>query len=187
MTKEELLEMVNATISGNGKQEITGQSLNLALTEIINAMGTGNGGNSEIVYFLPSNLASQPESADPSPLSTEEDILNELVQKNIELYQKLSNAHHEGKSIQVCTDLSFFYTYDYDYTMTVIIPSTIVSSIVTARPMSTDPSNYYADGEVAILIIPQRSDTISDIVGTQVDFWLLPNGFVEPVYTGLPS
>jgi hypothetical protein len=55
MTKEELLEMVNATISGNGKQEIAGNSLNLALTEIINAMGTGSGGGGLIVHYLPRN------------------------------------------------------------------------------------------------------------------------------------
>ena len=175
MTKEELLEMVNATISGNGKQEITGQSLNLALTEIVNAMGTGSGSNSEMVYFLPSYLAAGPESADPSPLSTE-DTLNELVQKNIELYQKLSNAFHEGKSIQVCTDLSFFI-YTQGYTITAAIPSTVMSSIVTAGPMSTNPRDYYAEGELSILIIPQNSMATS-IIGEQADFWLLPNGFV---------
>lgn len=51
MTKEELLEMVDATINENGTRNITGKALNLALTEIINAMGTGNGGGALTIYF----------------------------------------------------------------------------------------------------------------------------------------
>lgn len=50
MSKEELLEMVNATISENGKREITGKALNLALTQIIEAMGESSGGGVTI-YF----------------------------------------------------------------------------------------------------------------------------------------
>lgn len=43
MTKEELIEMIDATINENGSRGITGKALNLALTEIVNAMGTGSG------------------------------------------------------------------------------------------------------------------------------------------------
>lgn len=43
MTKEELIEMIDATINENGSRNITGKALNLALTEIVNAMGSGGG------------------------------------------------------------------------------------------------------------------------------------------------
>lgn len=76
MTKEELLEMVNATITGNGKQEITGQSLNLALTEIINAMGTGSGGGGLIVHYLPRDIGTQ-WVWDDSGNFTIQDLLND--------------------------------------------------------------------------------------------------------------
>lgn len=51
MTKEELIEMIDATINENGSRSITGKALNLALTEIVNAMGTGSGGGSLTLYF----------------------------------------------------------------------------------------------------------------------------------------
>lgn len=51
MTKEELIEMIDATINENGSRNITGKTLNLALTEIVNAMGTGSGSGSLTLYF----------------------------------------------------------------------------------------------------------------------------------------
>ena len=51
MTKEELIEMIDATINENGSRSITGKALNLALTEIVNAMGTGSGSGSLTLYF----------------------------------------------------------------------------------------------------------------------------------------
>lgn len=50
MSKDELLEMVENTITTNGAKEITGASLNAALTSIIEAMGTGGGASVELVY-----------------------------------------------------------------------------------------------------------------------------------------
>lgn len=38
MTKEELIDLIDNTINTNGEKAITGQSLNLALKEIIDAM-----------------------------------------------------------------------------------------------------------------------------------------------------
>ena len=75
MTKEELLEMVNSTISGNGKQEITGKSLNLALTEIINSMGTGGGGL--VVHYLPNDMPTQATFGDKYVRFTIDDLLND--------------------------------------------------------------------------------------------------------------
>lgn len=42
MTKEEIKEMIDSTINGNGKQEITGHSLNLALNAIVDSMSDNN-------------------------------------------------------------------------------------------------------------------------------------------------
>lgn len=56
MSKEELIEMVNATINENGKREITGKSLNLALMQIIEAMGESGGGAGGVtIYFNQGN------------------------------------------------------------------------------------------------------------------------------------
>lgn len=44
MEKEELINMINSTINTNGSGTITGESLNLALNAIVEAMGTGSGG-----------------------------------------------------------------------------------------------------------------------------------------------
>ena len=52
MTKEELIEMIDATINENGSRSITGKALNLALTEIVNAMGSGSGAGAATIYFM---------------------------------------------------------------------------------------------------------------------------------------
>jgi hypothetical protein len=52
MTKEELIEMIDTTINENGSRNITGKALNLALTEIVNAMGTGSGGGGATLYCM---------------------------------------------------------------------------------------------------------------------------------------
>ncbi len=46
-----MIEMVNATINENGKREITGKSLNLALMQIIEAMGESGGAGGVTIYF----------------------------------------------------------------------------------------------------------------------------------------
>lgn len=52
MTKEELIEMIDATINENGSRSITGKALNLALTEIVNAMGSGSGAGAATIYYM---------------------------------------------------------------------------------------------------------------------------------------
>lgn len=51
MTKEELIEMIDATINENGSRGITGKALNLALTEIVNAMDTGSSGAGGVTLY----------------------------------------------------------------------------------------------------------------------------------------
>ena len=50
MEKEELVEMINSTINTNGSGAITGESLNLALQEIVEPMGTGSGSGAERLW-----------------------------------------------------------------------------------------------------------------------------------------
>lgn len=59
MTKEELIEMIDTTINENGSRNITGKALNLALTEIVNAMGTGSGGASGAVLIFAEELTEE--------------------------------------------------------------------------------------------------------------------------------
>ena len=51
MSKEEIKEMIDATINENGKGHITGKALNLALNSIVEAMGSGGGGL--MIQYLP--------------------------------------------------------------------------------------------------------------------------------------
>lgn len=109
MTKEELLEMVNATISGNGKQEITGKSLNLALTEIINAMGTGDSsGGGLMLHFLPDEnfTGDYLQYVNPQDLETYE----EYVKHNQEIYNILLECNTEHKPVPgpIYFDNTFF-------------------------------------------------------------------------------
>ena len=106
MNKEELLEMVNSTISGNGKQEITGHSLNLALTEIINGMGTGGGGL--LLHFLPT----EDFTGDYLQRCTEQDrlVFEEYVKHNKEVYNTLldCNINHKPVPGTIYFDNTFF-------------------------------------------------------------------------------
>lgn len=106
MNKEELLEMVNATISGNGKQEITGKSLNLALTEIINGMGTGGGGL--LLHFLPT----EDFTGDYLQDLTEQDrlVYEEYVNHNREVYNTLLDCNNQHKPVPgpIYFDNTFF-------------------------------------------------------------------------------
>lgn len=81
MSKGELLEMVENTITSNGAKEITGASLNAALTAIIEAMGAGGGGASaeEII----SDFGGTP-------------LTDEQKAKNAAAYNKAKAAYETG-------------------------------------------------------------------------------------------
>lgn len=66
MTKDELKSMIDSTIATNGKGEITGEALNLALKAIVDAMGSGStevvktpGGD---IALTPAELAANAEA-----------------------------------------------------------------------------------------------------------------------------
>lgn len=75
MTKDELKEMIDNTINENGRGQITGKTLNLALNEVVESMGTGSG-SSKRLYI---NFAST-------------DLPDEELVSNAALYEEIMTA-----------------------------------------------------------------------------------------------
>lgn len=92
MSKDELLEMVENTITSNGAKEITGASLNAALTAIIEAMGTGSGGgggaSAEQIYS---------DFRDGTNLTDEQKAIN------AQTYAKVKSAFENGSQLPLIT------------------------------------------------------------------------------------
>lgn len=90
MTFEEIREMVNATINENGKREITGKAINLALLETLTAIEESLANNkpegaASETFFLPN-------------MST--GVLKpERQAHNAEVYNKFKSAFEEGKPL----------------------------------------------------------------------------------------
>ena len=79
MTIEELKDLIDSTINENGAKAITGQALNLALNEIVNAVAkaaTTGGGAAKTLYV----------GSDESPLTQEQ------IASNVALYNEISTA-----------------------------------------------------------------------------------------------
>ena len=110
MNKEELLEMINSTINENGAGMITGKALNLALTEIVNAMGSGSGG--EKLHMIMEEA--QPESVAPVESSTSYEIPSFCVEHNKEVYNKLQTIWKNGEELEgiIYVDLTHFYRHN---------------------------------------------------------------------------
>ena len=94
MTKTEILEAINATIIPNDKQGITADSLNNILTEIVNAMSEGSGGNGGSGYYIDMTLANpdDPESMELTPAAMEH---------NAQLYTTLMSVYNTGNMAAV--------------------------------------------------------------------------------------
>ena len=93
MTFEEIREMVNATITENGKRQITGKALNLALLEMITAMEENKpeGSGAETVFVV--------DNVDDMSITPEHQAANAAV------YAKCRDAAAEGKPLpMVCVD-----------------------------------------------------------------------------------
>lgn len=79
MTIEEIKDLIDSTINENGAKAITGQALNLALNEIVNAVAeaaTTGGSTAKTLYV----------GSDSSPLTQEQ------IASNIALYNEISTA-----------------------------------------------------------------------------------------------
>ena len=83
MTIEELKDLIDSTINENGAKAITGQALNLALNEIVNAVAevaTTGGSAAKTLYV----------GSDSSPLTEEQ------IASNVALYNEISTALSNG-------------------------------------------------------------------------------------------
>ena len=79
MTIEELKDLIDNTINENGAKAITGQALNLALNEIVNAVAeaatTGSGGGVKRLYVNMNGEA----LTDPEQLASNAALYTEMV------------------------------------------------------------------------------------------------------------
>lgn len=84
MTIEELKDLIDNTINENGAKAITGQALNLALNEIVNAVAEAatTGGSAAKTLYVGSNS---------SPLTQEQ------IASNVALYNEISTALSNGE------------------------------------------------------------------------------------------
>lgn len=171
MTKEELKEMIDATIVGNGKQEITGQALNLALNTIADSIGSGI----NTVYYIIEDML-----YDDSPGFQEK--MRTQLENNKQIYEKLSNLFEStATAAPITLDLSVFNVWDGD-PIGVNIPASIAMIKVSeVAPQSMSSSNFfdvYESGQIAINIFGQQQIPFQ----SDYSFWLTPNGMCIPLY-----
>ena len=83
MTIEEIKDLIDSTINENGAKAITGQALNLALNEIVNAVAKAatTGGSAAKTLYV---------GSDSSPLTEEQ------IASNVALYNEISTALSNG-------------------------------------------------------------------------------------------
>lgn len=84
MTIEEIKDLIDSTINENGAKAITGQALNLALNEIVNAVAEAatTGGSAAKTLYV---------GSDSSPLTQEQ------IASNVALYNEISTALSNGE------------------------------------------------------------------------------------------
>ena len=84
MTIDEIRDLIDNTITTNGVKNITGQALNLALNEIVNAVAEAatTGGNAAKTLYVGSNT---------TPLTEEQ------IASNVALYNEISTALSNGE------------------------------------------------------------------------------------------
>lgn len=92
MTKEELVDLIDCTINTNGEKAITGQALNLALKEIVEAMGSGGGGGSSMTFNIPTSTIYGSHYGD---------LTEEQIAENVELYNAIMAAKDTPASISI--------------------------------------------------------------------------------------
>lgn len=85
MTIEELKDLIDNTINENGTKAITGQALNLALNEIVDAVAEAatTGGSAAKTLYV---------GSDSSPLTQEQ------IASNVALYNEISTALSNGET-----------------------------------------------------------------------------------------
>lgn len=84
MTIEEIKDLIDGTINENGAKAITGQALNLALNEVVNAVAEAatTGSSAAKTLYV---------GSDSSPLTQEQ------IASNVALYNEISTALSNGE------------------------------------------------------------------------------------------
>lgn len=136
LSTTELLEMIESTITANGAKEITGASLNAALTAIVEAMGTGNSGggaSTEQVYT---------DFSDGTGLTEAQKVANAAI------YAKAKAAYEQGSAIPLITiDMTLPYSG--------ILETTNLKYIVLANQVAyLDPNDptLASNGSVGLMV-----------------------------------
>lgn len=184
MTKEELLEMVDATINENGTGNITGKALNLALTEIINSMGEGGG--LDTIYLLPSSMNPDagPMTLDVSELPFTEEEVMAMVAHNQKIYNKITEKFNTTKNASTFVfDFSFMLSMEAGILTgyNIGVSNVIYMKIEEQMPskLSFNPYDYYNVGETVVLAELINNEFFGE--GQQIA--ILPNGYCEIIST----
>lgn len=98
MTIEEIKDLIDSTINENGAKAITGQALNLALNEIVNAVAEAatTGGSAAKTLYV---------GSDSSPLTQEQ------IASNVALYNEISTALSNGETPPQVQGVFYFDNY----------------------------------------------------------------------------
>jgi hypothetical protein len=175
MTKEEIKEMIDATINENGERNITGKTLNLALNAIVDAMGEGGG--VETIYMVPEFMNPDESDLDGSNSPYSKERIMEIIEHNATVYSKIANMYKEkNQVIPVCVDYGFAYTFTGIFgggSPGALATSTIMANVSATMTYGNHP--YYMDDEVAVVITPCE-DAAFGFVTHENSFLLLPNG-----------
>lgn len=176
MTKEELKEMIDATIVGNGRQEITGSALNLALNAIVDSAGGG-----DTVYYIVEDMLGE----SPTPIF-EENISTQL-ENNKQVYEKLSNLFTNTlTSAPITLDASVYNSLSAGDYIGVNIPASIAMFKIPEElpvALSSNPFDVYDPGQIAINILgTQQMPSYNEF-----SFWLTPDGICVPMNNGGPE
>ena len=181
MTKEEIKEMIDATINENGNGNITGKALNLALNAIVDAMGEGGGGL-DTIYLLPSSMNPDvgPMTSETTELPFTEEEIMAMVAHNQNIYNKITEKFNTTKNAS---------TFVFDFSLMLSMEVGVlcgynvgVSNVMYAKieeqmpnKLSFNPYDYYNVGETAVLATLLNNDFLGE--GQQIA--ILTNGYCE--------
>lgn len=180
MKKEEIKEMINATLNENGERNITGKALNLALNAIVDAMGEGGG--LDTIYLLPSSINPDagPVALNASELPFTEEEIMAMIAHNQKIYNKITEKFNATKNASTFVfDFSFIMSMDAGMLCgyNVGVKNVMYAKIEEQLPnkLSFNPYNYYNVGETVVLAeLPNNV-----FFGENQQIAILPNGYCE--------
>lgn len=179
MTKEEIKEMIDATINENGERSITGKALNLALNAIVDAMGEGGG--LDTIYLLPSSMNSDasPKTSETTELPFTEEEIMAMVAHNQNIYNKITEKFNTTKNAS---------TFVFDFSLMLSMEAGVlcgynvgVNNVMYMKieeqvpnKLSFNPYDYYNVGETAVV-----AELLNNFLGEGQQIAILPNGYCE--------